>query len=89
MTQKELIELVRKTHPHMGAKEINKKLNIAQRKMCLQTKAIKGSSTGTSSAGTREYELSDMIEVEKVYLKDDDGNFKQIPRIVGSPSEVE
>ena len=87
MLTKEMIELVRQHHPHMGEQEIVKLLNRAKDDFCEETDIYKGANTITTVADQRWYDIpSDdatgvhLLKIEEVYFDD-----VKIPRLQGNP----
>ena len=89
MTVKEMIAWVQKNHPHLGDIEIAKLINFAQDDLCHKTEVLTDYETDTTVADQRWYDLgSQMVETIKiinVWLTDSDGNYFQIPRLLGDP----
>lgn len=69
MTQKQLVELVRQHHPHMGETEIRLLMDRAQDIFCLETSILEKTFVQTTTADKRYYVLDDEIsKIKKVYL---------------------
>jgi hypothetical protein len=81
MSIKEMIELVKQHHPHMGQTEIVKLLNRAKDDFCSKTEIIKDSYTTSTVANQRYYTLDNKIlKLKEVYLDD-----VKIPMLTGKP----
>lgn len=84
--QKKLIEFVQQHHPHMGETEIRELLNTAQREIVEATEILKSWFTTTTVADQRFYTLdAEVLKIKRVELTDADGNYYQIPRLLGKP----
>jgi len=84
--QRELIELVKQHHPHLGETEIRKLLNRAQNIICEETEALENWFTDTTVADQRFYDFDDLlIRVKRVELTDNDGNYYAIPQLSNPP----
>ena len=82
MTIKEMLELVKQHHPHMGQTEIVKLLNRAKYDFCSRTEIVKDSFTTTTVANQRYYTLdNNILKIKEVYLND-----VKIPRLSGKPT---
>ena len=82
MTKKEMIELVRQHHTHMGEVEIVKLLNRAKDEFCERTEIYKKTDTDIDTVvGERWYSIpTGLTKIEKVYFND-----VRIPRLQGNP----
>ena len=81
MSIKEMIELVKQHHPHMGQTEIVKLLNRAKDDFCSKAEIIKDSYTTSTVANQRYYTLDNKIlKLKEVYLDD-----VKIPMLTGKP----
>tara|TARA_R110002020_G_scaffold6557_1_gene27829 strand:+ start:2531 stop:2797 length:267 start_codon:yes stop_codon:yes gene_type:complete len=82
MKTKEMIELVRQHHPHMGEKEIVRLLNRAKDEFCERTDIYKKTDVSiTTTADTRWYTVpTGLLKIEGVFLND-----VRIPRLQGNP----
>ena len=82
MTKKEMIELVRQHHTHMGEVEIVKLLNRAKDEFCERTEIYKKTdSTIDTVADTRWYTIpTGLLKIEEVYFDE-----VKIPRLQGNP----
>jgi len=82
MSIKEMIELVKQHHPHMGQTEIVKLLNRAKDDFCSKTEIIKDSYTTSTVANQRYYTLDNKIlKLKEVYLDN-----VRVPMLTGKPS---
>jgi len=85
MTQQQLIELVQEHHPRMGEAEIRIYLNRALIDFCKQTRIMSGTSTISTVAEKRYYDLaSTVLEVTRVDCDD-----YQINRLIGRPEKTD
>ena len=81
MTAKEMIELVRQHHPHMGEKEILGLLNRAKDDFCSKTDLVKDTYTFNTVADQRYYAMDDRIlKVKSIWL-----DSVRIPKMTGKP----
>ena len=86
MKQKEMIELVRAHHPHLGEVEIRKFLNRSMRNLTGQVNLVDKFFTLTSVAGQRLYEVDDtMTKIKDVQIADSDGILHSISRTLDRP----
>jgi len=86
-TQKELIELVQQHFPNKGHVEIRKMLNRAQDEICSSAEPLQSFLEITTVAGTRFYTPAvDIIKISRVEMQDENGQYFQIPRLLGSVS---
>jgi len=85
MTQQQLIELVQQHHPNMRETEIRLYLNRALIDFCKQTRIMSGTSTISTIAGQRYYDLaSTVLEITRVDCDD-----YQINRLIGRPEKTD
>lgn len=85
MTQQQLIELVQQHHPNMRETEIRLYLNRALIDFCKQTRIMSGTSTISTIADQRYYDLADtVLEVTRVDCDD-----YQINRLIGTPEKTD
>ena len=81
MLTKEMIELVRQHHPHMGESEIVKLLNRAKNDFCARTEIVKDSYVFDTVVNQRYYNMDEkIIKVKSVWL-----NGIRIDKVVGKP----
>ena len=81
MLNKEMIELVRQHHPHMGESEIVKLLNRAKNDFCARTEIVKDSYVFDTVVNQRYYNMDEkIIKVKSVWL-----NGIRIDKVVGKP----
>ena len=81
MTVKEMIELVRQHHPHMGETEILKLINRAKDDFCAKTEIVKTTYTDTTVANQRYYTLdSKILKIQSIWLDE-----VEIPRLLDKP----
>ena len=84
MTLREMIELIKQHHPHLGDQEIRKLINRASDDFCAKTDIVKTQFTlenGGTTASQRYYKLPNaIIKINEVYM-----NGVRIPRLVGKP----
>ena len=86
MTQLQMIEMVKQHHPHIGETEIRKLLNRAQRLLAEETGILERWFTDETTADQRLYSLDeDILEIKRVELSDEDGNYYMIPRLIDKP----
>ncbi len=85
MTQQQLIELVQQHHPNMRETEIRLYLNRALIDFCKQTRIMSGTSTISTIADQRYYDLAEtVLEVTRVDCDD-----YQINRLIGRPEKTD
>jgi hypothetical protein len=83
MTQKQMIELIQTHHPDMGVTEARLYLNKALKEFCRETKILSGSTTFSTVADQRYYDLdSTVLEITRVDVDD-----YRIDRLVGLPEK--
>jgi len=83
MTQKQMIELIQTHHPDMGETEARLYLNKALKEFCRETKILSGSTTFSTVADQRYYDLdSTVLEITRVDVDD-----YRIDRLVGLPEK--
>ena len=81
MLNKEMIELVRQHHPHMGESEIVKLLNRAKNDFCARTEIVKDSYVFDTVVNQRYYNMDEkIIKVKRVWL-----NGIRIDKVIGKP----
>ena len=81
MTTKEMIELIKQHHPHMGETEAIKLLNRAKDDFCAKTAIVKDSYTSSTVANQRYYTLDNkIIKIRNIWLND-----VEIPMLIGKP----
>tara|TARA_R100001082_G_scaffold107545_1_gene81571 strand:- start:2533 stop:2808 length:276 start_codon:yes stop_codon:yes gene_type:complete len=81
MTVKEMLELVKQHHQHLGETEIIKLLNRAKNDFCAKTEIVKDSYTSSTVADQRYYNLdSKILRIKSVWLND-----VEIPMMIGKP----
>ena len=81
MLTKEMIELVRQHHPHMGESEIVKLLNRAKNDFCARTEIVKDSYVFDTVVNQRYYNMDEkIIKVKSVWL-----NGIRIDKVIGKP----
>ena len=81
MTAKEMIELIKQHHPHMGETEAIKLLNRAKDDFCAKTAIVKDSYTSSTVANQRYYTLDNkIIKIRNIWLND-----VEIPMLIGKP----
>ena len=81
MTTKEMLELVKQHHTHLGETEVLKLLNRAKDNFCSRTEILKNTFTSTTVANQRYYKLDDrIIKIQSVWLND-----VMIPRLIDKP----
>ena len=90
MTVREMIELVQQHHPSMGNKEIIHFLNEALEDFSIQTRMLEGSYTFPTVIDQRYYTLADnILEIKQVYYDSGPSKGKRIPRLIGTPEEID
>lgn len=86
MKLQQMIELVQKHHPELGTSEIIHMLNNASDEFCARTLILDEATQFDTVIDQRYYGLKESIlEIKSVDMVDDDGNVKDIKRLVGRP----
>mgnify|MGYP003133047605 FL=1 len=81
MKAKEMIELIKQHHPHVGEKEAISLLNRAKDDFCAKTEMVKDSYTAVTEANQRYYTIdSKILKIKSVWLND-----VEIPMLLGKP----
>ena len=90
MKLKEMIELVQQHHPDMGETEVKKLLNRGMEDYSIQTEMVSGTFTFPTVINQRYYTLADnILKVNDVFYDSGESKGKRIPRLVGSPEEMD
>ena len=83
MTQKQMIELIQTHHPDMGETEARMYLNKALKEFCRETEILSGSTTFSTAADQRYYQIdAGVIKITRVDVDD-----YRIDRLVGLPEK--
>ena len=86
MKLQQMIELVQKHHEELGTNEIIHLLNQASDEFCARTLILDEATQFDTVVDQRYYGLKESIlEIKSVDMVDDDGNVKDIKRLVGRP----
>jgi hypothetical protein len=81
-----MIDQIKKHHPELGTNEIIHLLNQASDEFCSRTLILDEATQFNTVANQRFYGLKDSIlEVKSVDLQDEEGNVKEIKRLLGRP----
>lgn len=90
MTVRQMVELIQQHHPSMGQTEAIHFLNEALEDFSVQTRMTEGSYTFPTVVDTRYYTLPDnILEIKQVYYDAGTSKGKRIPRLVGTPDEMD
>jgi hypothetical protein len=90
MTVRQMVELVQQHHPSMGQTEAIHFLNEALEDFSIQTRMVEGSYTFPTAIDQRYYTLPDnIIEIKQVFYDAGNSKGKRIPRLVGTPDEMD
>ena len=90
MTANEMMELIQQHHPDMGETEVLRLLNRAMEDFSIKTKMITGTYVFNTIIDKRYYTLPDLIlEIDEVYYDSGDSKGRRIPRLVGTPQEMD
>ena len=85
MKLKEMLEILKETHPTQNNQNLIKMLNRASDDFCRKTGVIKNSTTISTEAGQRYYTLSSsIIEINRVDVDD-----KMADKLIGQPEETD
>jgi hypothetical protein len=86
MKLQQMIDQIKKHHPELGTNEIIHLLNQASDEFCSRTLILDEATQFNTVANQRFYGLKDSIlEVKSVDLQDEEGNVKEIKRLLGRP----
>ena len=81
-----MIEQVKKHHPELSTNEIIHLLNQSSDEFCSRTLVLDEATQFDTVANQRFYGLKDSIlEIKSVDLQDEEGNVKEIKRLLGRP----
>lgn len=81
-----MIDQIKKHHPELGTNEIIHLLNQASDEFCSRTLILDEATQFNTVANQRFYGLKESIlEVKSVDLQDEEGNVKEIKRLLGRP----
>lgn len=81
-----MIDQIKKHHSELGTNEIIHLLNQASDEFCSRTLILDEATQFNTVANQRFYGLKDSIlEVKSVDLQDEEGNVKEIKRLLGRP----
>jgi len=82
----QMIEQVKKHHPELSTNEIIHLLNQSSDEFCSRTLVLDEATQFDTVANQRFYGLKDSIlEIKSVDLQDEEGNVKEIKRLLGRP----
>jgi hypothetical protein len=86
MKLQQMIDMVKRHHPDLGTNEIVHLLNEASDEFCSRTLILDEATQFNTVANQRYYGLKESIlEVKSVDLQDEEGNVKDIKRLMGRP----
>jgi hypothetical protein len=86
MKLQQMIDQIKKHHPELGTNEIIHLLNQASDEFCSRTLILDEATQFNTVANQRFYGLKESIlEVKSVDLQDEEGNVKEIKRLLGRP----
>mgnify|MGYP007131607507 FL=1 len=86
MKLQQMIDQIKKHHSELGTNEIIHLLNQASDEFCSRTLILDEATQFNTVANQRFYGLKDSIlEVKSVDLQDEEGNVKEIKRLLGRP----
>lgn len=86
MKLQQMIEQVKKHHPELSTNEIIHLLNQSSDEFCSRTLVLDEATQFDTVANQRFYGLKDSIlEIKSVDLQDEEGNVKEIKRLLGRP----
>lgn len=86
MKLQQMVDQVKKHHPELGTNEIIHLLNQASDEFCSRTLVLDEATQFDTVANQRYYGLKQSIlEVKSVDLEDEEGNVKEISRLIGRP----
>ncbi len=81
-----MIDQIKKHHSELGTNEIIHLLNQASDEFCSRTLILDEATQFNTVANQRFYGLKESIlEVKSVDLQDEEGNVKEIKRLLGRP----
>lgn len=81
-----MIDQIKKHHPELASNEIIHLLNQASDEFCSRTLLLDEATQFNTVANQRFYGLKESIlEVKSVDLQDEEGNVKEIKRLLGRP----
>jgi len=81
-----MVDQIKKHHPELGTNEIIHLLNQASDEFCSRTLVLDEATQFDTVANQRYYGLKQSIlEVKSVDLEDEEGNVKEISRLIGRP----
>tara|TARA_Y100001963_G_scaffold100972_1_gene138906 strand:+ start:4686 stop:4961 length:276 start_codon:yes stop_codon:yes gene_type:complete len=71
MTTKQMIELIKQHHPHLGETEVLLLINRAKDDFCAKTEIVKDTYTTSTVANQRYYTLDNkIIKIKDIWLND-------------------
>jgi hypothetical protein len=86
MKLQQMVDMVKRHHPDLGTNEIVHLLNEASDEFCSRTLILDEATQFNTVANQRYYGLKESIlEVKSVDLQDEEGNVKDIKRLMGRP----
>ena len=86
MKLQQMIDQIKKHHPELASNEIIHLLNQASDEFCSRTLLLDEATQFNTVANQRFYGLKESIlEVKSVDLQDEEGNVKEIKRLLGRP----
>ncbi len=86
MKLQQMIDQIKKHHSELGTNEIIHLLNQASDEFCSRTLILDEATQFNTVANQRFYGLKESIlEVKSVDLQDEEGNVKEIKRLLGRP----
>lgn len=86
MKLQQMIDQIKKHHSELGTNEIIHLLNQASDEFCSRTLILDEATQFNTVADQRFYGLKESIlEVKSVDLQDEEGNVKEIKRLLGRP----